>query len=160
MGTGKTAVAKEVSKKLGMKYVSTDDLIEEKEKTSIKDIFANKGEDYFRKVEKEIIRNVSLMENVVVDAGGGVVIDSENIVNLKKKGVVICLWAEPKVILERTKVFTHRPLLDVKNPLEKISKLLNSRKPFYERADYHIHTSKMEAGKVTDEIERIAKDAL
>ncbi|MEE9499948.1 MAG: shikimate kinase, partial [Candidatus Omnitrophota bacterium] len=91
MGTGKTVVARALSEKLGMRYVSTDHLIEEKEKTSISDIFSKKGENYFRKAEKDVIKDVSLMENVVVDAGGGVVIDPENVEYLKKKGIIVCL---------------------------------------------------------------------
>ena len=159
MGTGKTAVAKELSRKFGMKYISTDDIIEEIEKIKISNIFSEKGEDYFRKVEKRVIRDVSLMENVVVDAGGGVSIDPENIENLKKKGTIICLWAAPEVILERTKKYAHRPLLNVDNPLVKIGELLEKRKPFYERADHHIVTSKMSLEGVVSEIERIVKDA-
>lgn len=152
MGTGKTVVARVLSEKLGMKYVSTDGLIEEKEKTSISDIFSKKGEDYFRKAEKDVIKDVSLMENVVVDAGGGVVIDPENVEHLKKKGIIVCLWASPEVILERTKKYTHRPLLNVDGPLKKIRELLTSRKSFYERADYHIHTSEMTLEEVMNEI--------
>ena len=155
MGTGKTAVAKILAEKLGMKYVSTDDLIEKKEGMPITDIFSKKGENRFRSVEKDVVRGVSEMENAVIDAGGGAVMDNENIENLKKKGTIICLWAEPETILERTKKYGQRPLLNVENPIEKIKELLNYRKPFYERADYHIHTSRMSAEKVTDEIERI-----
>ena len=159
MGTGKTAVARALSEKLGMRYVSTDHLIEEKEKTSISDIFSKKGENYFRKAEKDVIKDVSLMENVVVDAGGGVVIDPENVEYLKKKGIIVCLGASPEVILERTKKYTHRPLLNVADPLKKIKELLTSRKPFYERADYHIHSSKMTLEEVADEIIRRVKNA-
>ena len=159
MGTGKTAVAKELAKRLGMKYVSTDALIEEKEKTAISEIFSKKGEGYFRKAEKDAVGAVSKMENVVIDAGGGACIDPENVKSLKEKGVIICLWSKPEVILERTKKYTHRPLLNVKDPLAKIRELLNSRKPFYERADFHIHTSEMSVEKVADEIERTVKDA-
>ena len=160
MGTGKTAVAKEAAKKLNLKYVSTDELIEKKENTSITDIFSQKGENHFRRIEKDAIREVSNLEGVVVDAGGGAVTDPENVENLKKKGVLICLWAEPEVILERIKKFRHRPLLNVKNPLDKIRQLLDHRKPFYERADCHIRTSKMPVEKVVSEIERIMNAAL
>ena len=159
MGTGKTRIAKKVSESLGMKYISTDNMIEEKEKTSISDIFSEKGEGYFRKLEKEVIKDVSNMENIVIDAGGGVVIDPENVKNLKEKGIVICLWADPEVVLERTKKYTHRPLLNVSDPLEKIKELLEVRKPFYERADYHINTSKMSLEDVLGEVERIIKSA-
>ena len=159
MGTGKTVVARALSEKLGMRYVSTDHLIEEKEKTSISDIFSKKGENYFRKAEKDVIKDVSLMENVVVDAGGGVVIDPENVEYLKKKGIIVCLGASPEVILERTKKYTHRPLLNVADPLKKIKELLTYRKPFYERADYHIYTLRMTLEEVVDEIIRRVKNA-
>ncbi|MBL7157107.1 MAG: shikimate kinase [Candidatus Omnitrophica bacterium] len=161
MGTGKTVVAKTLAKRLGMKYVSTDDLIEEREKVSIPDIFSKKGEKYFREVEKNVIKDVSLMENMVIDAGGGVVINAENVKNLNKKGVIICLWAEPEVILQRTKhhTKTKRPLLNVREPLGKIEELLAFRKSFYERADYHIRTSGMSVDKVADEVEGIIKNA-
>ncbi len=159
MGTGKTQVARALSEKLGMKYVSTDSFIEEKEKTSISDIFSKRGEGYFRKAEKDVIKDVSLMENVVVDAGGGVVIDPENLERLKKKGIIVCLWASPEVILERTKKYTHRPLLNVDDPLKKIKELLTLRKPFYERIDCRIHTSKMTLEEVADEIIRRVKNA-
>lgn len=159
MGTGKTAVARALAKKLKLKYVSTDGLIEEREKTPISDIFSGKGEKYFRKVERDVVKDASMMKNVVIDAGGGVVMDSENMENLKKRGTIICLWAEPEVILERTKKYTHRPLLAVENPPGKIKELLAKRKPFYERADYHVHTSRIPVEEVRRKIERIIKSA-
>ena len=106
-----------------------------------------------------MVRDVSLMKNVVIDAGGGVVMDSENMKNLKRQGTVICLWAEPEVILARTKRYTHRPLLNVENPLDKIKELLTGRKPFYERADYQVHTSGLPVEEVRRKIERIIKSA-
>ena len=159
MGTGKTEVARMLSRRLGMKYVSTDDLIEEKEKSSISEIFSEKGEGYFRKAEKDAVKTASLTENAVIDAGGGVVIDPENVKNLMKKGTLICLWAEPETILERTEKYSHRPLLKVRRPLGKIKELLAERRPFYERAGYHINTSRIPVEKVADEAERIMKNA-
>jgi len=155
MGTGKTTIAKALSEKFNLKYVSTDDLIKKKENASISDIFAKKGEKYFRKVEKDAVKEASSMQGVVIDAGGGVIIDPENAENLKKKGILICLWADPDVILERTKKYTHRPLLNVDDPIAKINELLAFRKPFYERADCHINTSNMSVEEVTKEIEGV-----
>jgi len=157
MGTGKTQVAKLVSKNTGLEYVSTDDLIEKREKKTINDIFKNQGEECFREIESEVVRFVSTMKNVVVDAGGGVVINPENLKNLKETGIVICLWASPSVIYERTKRHSHRPLLSVKDPLKKITNLLEARKPFYERADYHINTSEMTLSEVAEEVEKAGK---
>jgi shikimate kinase len=158
MGTGKTKVARALSESLDMEYISTDDLIEKKEEMRIPDIFAKKGEGYFRKIEKEVVSVVSNMEKVVIDTGGGVVIDAENVRLLKEKGIIICLWAEPEVILDRTKKYTHRPLLAVSDPLAKIKALLESRKRFYERADHHVHTSSMPFTEAVREIEKIAKE--
>jgi len=85
---------------------------------------------------------------VVIAAGGGVVLDNENIENLKANGVIICLNATPEDILERTKSYTHRPLLNVPDPLGKIRELLEKRAPYYKKADYEIDTS----GKTLDEV--------
>ena len=159
MGTGKTTIAKALAKKLDMEYISTDILIEKKERTTIAEIFSRKGEKYFRETEKGIIKDVSRMENIVLDTGGGVVIDPENVKRLKEKGVVISLWAEPEVILERTKKYTARPLLNVDDPLARIKELLAERKPFYDRADCHVNTSGASKEELVAAIERMARNA-
>ena len=148
MGTGKTAIAKRLARRLKMKYISTDDIIEEKEKRAINEIFTKDGEPYFRRIEKEVVKEASSMKNVVIAAGGGVVLDNENIENLKANGVIICLNATPEDILERNKSYTHRPLLNVPDPLGKIRELLEKRAPYYGKADYEIDTS----GKTLDEV--------
>ncbi|MBL7068429.1 MAG: shikimate kinase [Candidatus Omnitrophica bacterium] len=155
MGTGKTVIAKSLARRLKMRYVSTDDIIEQREKRPISDIFAKDGESYFRRVEKRIVKEVSLMNNIVVAAGGGVVIDEENLKDLKKRGVVICLNASAEDILERTKTYAHRPLLNVPDPLGKIRELLRAREAYYKRADYQINTSGRTRDVVIDEIVRL-----
>lgn len=155
MGTGKNVVGKRLARSLKMKYVSTDDIIEQKEKRAIKDIFASDGEPYFRKVEKEAVKEVSSMKNTVIAAGGGAVLDSENIENLKRGGILICLNATPEDILERTKSYTHRPLLNVPDPLGKIRELLERRSPYYAKADYQVETSGKDLDKIVEEIKGI-----
>lgn len=143
MGTGKTTVGKNLAQLAGMKYISTDDIIVEREAMPIADIFSKKGEMYFRCLEKDVIREISNMDNVVIDTGGGVVTNPENVKNLKEKGVLVCLWSSPEDVYARTKKYTNRPLLNVEDPLKKIKELLEKRKPYYEQADYHINTSEV-----------------
>lgn len=155
MGTGKTAVAKGLAKTLGMRYVSTDEVIEAREGMPISDIFSTKGEPYFRQRESEVVCEVSGQSNAVVDAGGGIVAREENVRALKKCGVLVCLTARPEVILKRTRHATHRPLLNVKDPRAKIEELLDARSPLYAKADVQIDTSDLTVAGVVEKIAAI-----
>lgn len=152
MGTGKTATARLLAKQLGLRYVSIDELIEKKEKRKIADIFDSCGEEYFRKVESDIIKDVSEESGIVIDAGGGAVIKEENIKNFKKNGVIICLAAVGGVILDRTKNEKHRPLLNVSNPKAKIEELQARRAKYYAKADFTIDTSDLTVDEVVEKI--------
>ncbi|MCM8778589.1 MAG: shikimate kinase [Candidatus Omnitrophica bacterium] len=157
MGTGKTTVAKELAQRLKREYVSLDELIEKVEKKPITQIFAESGEDYFRALESRVIKEVSAKENLIIDAGGGAMLRRENIENFKKKGILICLKAKPEVILERTKGYKHRPLLNVSNPQKQIEKLLWIREPYYAQADHFIDTSQLSVEEIVGEILEILK---
>jgi len=156
MGTGKTTIATQVANRLKMKYVSTDSLIEKREKRTINEIFTDSGEEYFRGVESDVVREVSQAHNMVIDTGGGAVLKDENIVNFKSQGVVICLTADTEIILERTKKYKHRPLLNVMDPKRKIRDLLAKREGFYAKADHSIDTGKLTVRQVVEEIVKIA----
>ena len=143
MGTGKTAVGREMAKKKKWRFMDLDDLIELREKRRIADIFAQEGEPYFRKIEKLVLREVAKEKNFVVACGGGIVIDPENIKVMQATGKVICLSATPEVILQRTQGAAHRPLLNVADQKRQIELLLKLRAPFYAQADKTIDTSKI-----------------
>lgn len=155
MGTGKTTIATQLANRLKMQYVSTDDLIEKKEKRTINEIFTNSGEEYFRDVESAVIREVSDMENAVIDAGGGAVMREKNVENMKSRGIVICLTADEETIMRRTNKYKHRPLLNVEDPKRKIRELLNKRAPFYSKADHTLDTGKLTANQVVERIVEI-----
>ncbi|MCX5686706.1 MAG: shikimate kinase [Candidatus Omnitrophica bacterium] len=157
MGTGKTTIATRLANRLKMNYVSTDDLIEKKEKRTINEIFTKDGEERFRDIESEVVREVSGMENVVIDAGGGVVLREENMANFKSNGIVICLTADEEVVMERTKKYKHRPLLNVEDPKQRIRTLLAKRAPFYAKADHIIDTGKLTVKQVVEEIVKISE---
>ncbi|MFH0763940.1 MAG: shikimate kinase [Candidatus Omnitrophota bacterium] len=160
MGTGKTTIAIELSHRLGMKYVSIDDLIEKRERCTINEIFTKRGEDYFRNVESAVIRDAACMDNLVIDTGGGAVLRDENMAYMKSNGIIVCLTAGEDVIMERTKKYKYRPLLNVEDPKRKIRDLLAKRLPYYAKADYTIDTGEFTARQVIDKIVGIAESKL
>jgi len=101
MGAGKSTVAQILAKKLRKKVFSTDDIIVEREGRPITEIFRDSGEPHFRKVEKVVVAEVAGKKGVIIDCGGGVVLDPENVSNLKKGGIVFYLAASAEVIFAR-----------------------------------------------------------
>ena len=152
MGTGKSKIGKRLAKKLGMSYLDTDELIEEGEKDSISAIFKKRGEEYFRRLETKVVKEVALLDNFVISTGGGVVLREGNIRLLKKNAFIVCLFASPEVILKRTKGDDNRPLLGVNNQKKRIEELLAFRKPYYEKADFSVDTSALDSEGVVEEI--------
>lgn len=157
MGTGKTTIATKVAHRLGLHYVSTDDMIEKREKRTINEIFRDSGEEYFRDVESGIARELSSQEDLVIDTGGGIVIRDENMAYLKSGGIVICVTADPDTIIERTKKYKHRPLLNVEDPKRRVMDLLAKRSPLYAKADQTIDTGKMTIDQAVERIVGIAE---
>lgn len=155
MGTGKTEISKILALRLKRQRLCIDEMIEWKVGKPVSRIFEEDGEAYFRKIESETIKAASKDKNVVIDAGGGAVIDEHNVRRLKERGLLICLSARPDVILERTKNYAHRPLLNTEDPLDKINTLLDERARHYERADYTIDTSDITQDEVVERIIKI-----
>lgn len=132
-GSGKTTISKLLSEKLNMEVLDTDLLIVQKEQREIPDIFAKDGEKYFRETEKEIIKEVSLNHEKIISTGGGVILNKENVLNLKANGIIIYLDRDIDNIV---KDFENRPLAKNKNDLVK---LYNERIDLYKSsADYSI----------------------
>jgi shikimate kinase len=159
MGVGKTSVGTGLAKDLGYRFVDTDGLIEADQKISITEIFAQRGEPYFRDVESRIISDVLQHERQVVSTGGGAVIRDRNREAFRKAGFVVCLTARPEIIFDRIKQETHRPLLQTPDPLAKIKELLDSRAAFYAQADAVIDTSAKTVAAVITEIKERVRNA-
>lgn len=142
MGTGKTSVGRELSRMLGYQFVDTDVLIEEREGMPISLIFKTKGEGYFREIEQETVAEVSQLSSIVIATGGGVIKNRASMENLGRGGVIFWLKADPEMILRRVMLEGgRRPLLDVKEPLREINKLLSERIKLYEKADMPVDTN-------------------
>ncbi|OGW80390.1 MAG: hypothetical protein A3C47_04915 [Omnitrophica bacterium RIFCSPHIGHO2_02_FULL_51_18] len=158
MGTGKTSVGKALAKKLGRSLVDIDRRIEDREKRKIKEIFEKEGEPYFRKLEKEVIREVSGEKRIVITTGGGAVLDSENISALKKNGILVCLVAAPETIYRRVKNSENRPLLEAGDKLTEIKRLLSAREPCYRAADYQLRTDAQRPEQTAADILKLLED--
>ncbi|MDP2927594.1 MAG: shikimate kinase [Candidatus Omnitrophota bacterium] len=158
MGTGKTSVGRQLAKQKGWNFVDLDDLIELQQQRRIVDIFAQEGEAYFRKVEKKILKQVATQKKFVVACGGGIVLDPDNIKLMKKTGILICLRATGEAILKRVSASTHRPILNVAKPRERIELLLKMRAPYYMQADKTIDTSRSSIKQVVAKITRMLSD--
>jgi shikimate kinase len=152
MGTGKTLVGKKLARRLKMDFVDLDEVIEKENKMKISEIFERYGEKYFRQLETKAVKKISDMNNHVISTGGGVVLKSENVKNLKKNGVIVCLKASPEIILKRIEKEKNRPLLEVKDREKKIKELLKFREVCYKKvADYMIDSS----GSVNNVVKKI-----
>lgn len=152
MGSGKSFTSRSLGESLGKDVVSTDALIEALEGKPIATIFAENGEPYFRAVESAVVRDVVSRQNVVIDCGGGVIVNPENLKLLKENAVVVYLETSPEWVLRRVGGKKNRPLLNVPNPLEKIKELMQSRCAAYAQADFTVNTDGKSVSAVAQEI--------
>lgn len=157
MGTGKTYTGRALAKSLGIKFVDTDVLIEKEAGITIPDIFEKFGEPHFRGLEREIVKRVSQENGAVIAVGGGAIVNPDNLADLKKKGVIICLKASPELILSRVERNSDRPLLQVEDRIGKITELLEKRAPYYEKADFTVDTDGKTPEQVAEEILKIVR---
>ena len=164
-GTGKSTVGNVLAIMTGKDFVDVDLVIEEIEGKSIPDIFALKGEEYFRSVETECLREVSTRSETIVSTGGGVPVSLQNIEIMEDSGAIVWLKANPETILTRlsvqsqeTGVENDRPMLVSKQPLERIAKLLKSRQIAYQKSDLSVDTDGKNPETVAKEIYRSLSD--
>jgi len=157
MGTGKSVAAKELARKLGMKFIDMDWIIEERQGMSIADIFARYGENYFREQENKLVKELSQKENMVIATGGGTLLSSDNVRMLSQKGKIICLYADSQIIYNRVKRKNNRPLLNGENILDKINHLLKERKKIYDNIKWKIDTTNFTTQEVVDKIINLIK---
>lgn len=140
MGAGKSTVAKELQQQYGVQLVEMDETIAAREEMPITDIFATKGEAYFRQKETALLGQAAA-KGTVISCGGGVAMREENVRLMKEKGIIVLLRATPETVLERVCNGTDRPLLNGNMNLEHITNLLEGRRPYYEQvADICIDT--------------------
>ena len=153
MGCGKSTLGRKVSKLRGMQFVDTDRYIENMEGMKISEIFAQKGEEYFRKKETEVCEKFSHETGYIIATGGGIIKNVENVRLLKKNGVVIYLKASPEHIFRNVRNDVSRPLLQGGDKMEKIKSLMEERRPLYEKhADMRITVTGGNIRSLTEKI--------
>ena len=157
MGTGKSVVAQQLACKLKMEFIDMDRIIEERQGTSIADIFARYGENYFREQESKLVKELSQKENRVIATGGGTLLSSDNARILDQRGQIICLYADSQTIYNRVKRKNDRPLLKGENVLNEIDHLLEERKKIYANIKWKIDTTNLNIQEVTDKIIALLK---
>lgn len=149
MGSGKTSVGLDLSKKLNLKFIDTDNEIEKRQGLKIKDIFDKFGEPYFRDLEKTVIKEYSLKNGFVISLGGGTFCNQENIDILKNNSFSVYLKTSIESILKRMskEELEKRPLF---KDHEYIEDLLNKREFYYIQADLTINTSDRDINRITE----------
>ena len=150
MGTGKSAVSKELKALLpDHTEYDMDAEIVSREGMPISEIFAQKGEEYFRDAETALLRELAAGDNAVVSCGGGTVLREINRSIIKDKGLAVLLTAEPETVLKRTEGDTSRPLLKGRRDPDSIRELMDAREEAYRAAaDIVITTDDKDPGEI------------
>ena len=148
MGSGKTTVGKALSKETGMMFYDLDWYIESRMRKSVAQIFAERGEEGFRKIEHNMLHEVAEFEDVIISCGGGTPCFFDNMDYLNQQGDVVYLKATPEVLYKHLLMAkVERPLLKDKTPDELIAYItehLNEREPFYTKANHILDVSLMD----------------
>jgi shikimate kinase len=144
MGSGKTTVGRELYQRLGYPLVDMDQVIEQRARKPIAAIFADEGEEAFRDMETNLLKELATPNTPrrIISTGGGVIGREENRKVLRELGYVVWLDASMDLILERTSKNRDRPLLHTDDPAARIEALMAVRKPLYaETAHLKVKTS-------------------
>ena len=154
--SGKTTVAAALAKDLGLKVLDTDALIVEKH-GEINKIFKKFGEEYFRNLESEAVKEVVENTNAVISTGGGCPLRKENVLALKKSGKIIFLRTSITELIRRTEGDGTRPLLKGERE-ERLKSLLSVRTPVYEEAaDFTVDTDGLTPEEIAKKITEFIK---
>ena len=156
MGAGKTSVGKVMARKLGLGFYDLDFFIEERFRRKVADIFAERGEEGFRKIEYNMLHELAEFEDVVIAVGGGTPCFFDNMDYMNSKGITVFMNASPEIIVRHLKIsHTVRPLLQQKQGqelIDHISHHLEQRLPYYEKAQYNINVDTLDSFEKIDQL--------
>lgn len=152
MGTGKTTIGTTLATELGWSMVDSDHEIVRREGRDIPAIFAAEGEAYFRRVESEVLADLSTKRHTVITTGGGCVLAAYNRELLAGSGLVVCLQASVEEIVRRVSTDSNRPLLQGDDLRARVEKLMQDRQGLYDFAHVTIDTTGREIESIVEEI--------
>ena len=148
MGAGKTTIGKALSKELGATFYDLDWYIESRMRKTVAQIFAERGEEGFRKMEYNMLHEVAEFENVIISCGGGTPCFFDNMDYLNQQGKTVYLKADPEVLYNHLLMGkVERPLIKGKSPEELIAYIreqLKKREEYYTKAKYTLDVSLMD----------------
>ncbi len=158
MAVGKSVVGRRLARRLKRRFVDLDQAIEKTEGMKVQEIFNRRGEAYFRKMEKQTLKEILGKNGQVIAAGGGAVMDEENLRLLKQRSLLVCLTAPSETLLRRSGTGKGRPLLKGDDQQRRIEELLRQREKSYAQAHVSIDTSDLSVDEVVEEILKVMQE--
>ena len=152
MGVGKSTIGKKLAKKLKYNFTDLDKLIEIRENLSINLIFKNKGENYFREIERSIALQELKKKKSVIALGGGAYLDKSIRISAKKLSLSFWLDVNVDILIKRLSRTKKRPLLYKKNIGDTIKKIYLERKKTYNEADFRIKCNFLTSDEITNKV--------
>ena len=137
-GSGKSTVGRQLARQLGLEFVDSDHVVEDRLGMPIRDWFAQHGEEAFRDVEQAVIDELTQAAGVLLATGGGAVLRPSNRNALHSRCHVFYLRTSPEDLFRRLRHDTQRPLLQVQDPLKKLRDLYRERDPLYRRTAHFV----------------------
>jgi shikimate kinase len=162
MGCGKSTIGPILANTLGYSFADVDKVIEERVGKSVRDIFREDGEKFFRDIERQVVSELSRRDHQVVSLGGGSVVDPGTFAMIKNSGILVYLYSSPEQLLRRLRHKTDRPVLANSEGAnlapeelrERVMQLFAAREPLYAQAQVIVHTDEKKVGLTVDEIVR------
>jgi shikimate kinase len=137
-GCGKSTVGRHLARQLGLDFADSDTEIERRLGCSIREFFDREGEDAFRDVEQQVIDELTAGDDQVLATGGGAVLRPANREALHDRCQVFYLRSNPEELFRRLRRDTHRPLLQVADPLRRLRELFRERDPLYRKTAHFV----------------------